>query len=145
MIHRTHTHFKIIFVNLLHIIYLGKWDLFILSVFSFLCLNIYFLHIFFIKYQIDTMSSVLDDSLLQISHMFQAENTTVMAICSTICDLKNPKDVEELQWMMCENDEADLQDDFDDEYDAEGKYEVEPREDNSDSEQEDRHNRNLST
>lgn len=51
-------------------------------------------------------------------------------------DLDDPKDVEELQRMMFEDDEADLQDDFDDEEDTDAEYEVEPRESDSDTEQE---------
>ncbi|KAK9700597.1 hypothetical protein QE152_g31127 [Popillia japonica] len=49
----------------------------------------------------------------------------------------DPKDVEELQRMMFEDDEQDdLQDDFDDEEDTDGEYAVKSREEDSDTEQE---------
>lgn len=59
-----------------------------------------------------------------------------MASCSKTYDLTNPKDVEEVQRMMVEDDEGDLQDDFDDEEDTDGEYEVEPRKGDSETEQE---------
>ncbi|KAG5897030.1 hypothetical protein JTB14_021752 [Gonioctena quinquepunctata] len=63
-------------------------------------------------------------------------NTLIMESCSEKYDLADPKDVEELQRMMFEDDEADLQDDIDDEEDTDGEYAVESREGDSDTEQE---------
>lgn len=59
-----------------------------------------------------------------------------MANRSKEYNLEDPKDVEELQRMMFEDDEDNVQDDFDDEEDTDGEYEFEQREGNSDTEQE---------
>ncbi|KAG5887297.1 hypothetical protein JTB14_007024 [Gonioctena quinquepunctata] len=59
-----------------------------------------------------------------------------METCSEKYDLADPEDVEELQKMMFEDDEADLQDDSDDEEDTDCEYAVESREGDSDTEQE---------